>query len=152
MAAPADTIHATTVAIDGRGVLLCGASGAGKSDLALRLLDEGALLVADDRTILSRHGNALLATVPDALAGLLEVRGLGVVRLDPVRVVPSATIALVVDLVADRAAIRRMPEPASVDLRGLVLPLLTLYPFEPSATARLRLALTLCSHPERRIE
>lgn len=151
MPAP-DTVHATAIALDGLGVLLRGPSGAGKSDLALRLLDGGARLVADDRVVLARGGPSVAAAAPPGLAGLLEVRGLGVVRLDPARVVPSATIALVIDLVADRAAIRRMPGPATVDLLGLVLPALTLYPFEPSATARLRLALELCSHPERRIE
>src|SRR3954462_6380174 len=88
-------IHASCVAIGSRGVLLLGASGAGKSDVALRLIDQGARLVADDRTILFVSGNALRAKAPASIKGLLEIRGVGIVEL-PVR--PTAKIALVVRL------------------------------------------------------
>ncbi len=70
-----ESFHATTVAIDGRAVLLTGPSGAGKSDLALRLLDRGFALVSDDRTIVRREGDRLLASPPPQIAGKLEVRG-----------------------------------------------------------------------------
>ena len=88
-------IHASCVAIGSQGVLLLGPSGAGKSDLALRLIDEGAKLVADDRTILFVSRRALHARCPASIKGLLEIRGLGIVEL-PART--EAKIALVVRL------------------------------------------------------
>ena len=88
-------IHATCVAIGTRGVLLTGRSGCGKSDLALRLIDGGARLVADDRTLLFISNGALHAMAPDSIKGLLEMRGLGIVTM-PVR--PQVKIALVVRL------------------------------------------------------
>src|SRR5476649_1972320 len=88
-------IHASCIAIGSRGVLLLGPSGAGKSDLALRLIDEGARLVADDRTILFLTKGALWARAPASISGLIEIRGLGIVKL-PARA--SVKIALVVKL------------------------------------------------------
>ena len=76
-------VHATAVAIDGRALLLRGPSGAGKSDLALRLIDAGARLIADDQSVLRREGGRLLAAVPAAIAGLIEVRGVGILRVEP---------------------------------------------------------------------
>ena len=73
-------VHGTCIAIDGAGVLLRGPSGCGKSDLALRLIDGGAVLVADDRVSLEARAGDLVASAPDALAGLLEVRGVGIER------------------------------------------------------------------------
>ncbi len=131
-------IHATCVAVDGVGVLLCGPSGSGKSDLALRLIDGGAALVADDRVVLSVKDGRLVGRAPRAIAGLIEVRGLGPL---PVRSVPSAPVALVVDLVPD-AAVERLPEPDLRELLGVPLPLVRLDPFEASAAAKVRLAAT----------
>jgi HPr kinase/phosphorylase len=88
-------IHASCVAIGRQGVLLLGKSGSGKSDLALRLIDRGAMLVADDRTILCLVNGALHARAPATIKGLLEVRGLGIVRF-PVRA--QVRIALAVRL------------------------------------------------------
>jgi serine kinase of HPr protein (carbohydrate metabolism regulator) len=139
-------VHATCVAFRQRGqtwraVLLRGASGAGKSDLALRLIEAGGRLVADDQTRLTRRGRTLFATAPAALSALLEVRGVGIVKLARRQVLARASLSLLVDLVAaDR--IERLPEPAEEDLSGVVLPVLALAPFEVSATAKLRLALT----------
>jgi hypothetical protein len=92
---PQTSIHASCVAIGAQGVLLLGASGTGKSDLALRLMEDGARLVADDRTILFVAKGALHAKAPASIKGLLEVRGLGIIA-----VAPRATvkIALVVRL------------------------------------------------------
>jgi len=128
--------HATTVAIGGRGVLLRGPSGSGKSDLALRLIDAGARLVADDQSELWRDGEAVLARAPATIAGLIEVRGLGIVRLDSL---PVARLALVVDLVAPDA-IERLPEQRSEAILGVSIPLVALAPFEATAPAKLRLA------------
>lgn len=131
-------VHGTCVALAGCGVLLRGEPGAGKSDLALRLIEDGALLVADDQTEIRREGPHLLAQVPESLAGLIEVRGLGVVA---VPFTPSSALHLVIDLVA-RDAVPRMPEPRSVQFLGVALPLFRLAPFEASAAAKVRLALT----------
>jgi HPr kinase/phosphorylase len=88
-------IHASCVAIGGKGILLLGPSGAGKSDLALRLIDGGARLVADDRTILFLAKGAAWAKAPASIKGLIEIRGLGIVKLRPAS---RAKIALVVRL------------------------------------------------------
>ena len=91
-------IHASCVAIGNAGVLLLGPSGAGKSDLALRLIDGGARLVADDRTILFAAKGALWAKAPASIRGLIEMRGVGIVKL-PIRA--SVKIAIVVNLGKD---------------------------------------------------
>ena len=130
-------VHATCVALEGRGVLLRGVPGAGKSDLALRLIEGGAQLVADDQVALTRSGETLLAAPPARIAGLLEVRGIGIVSLD---FVPQCPVHLVVDL-APPEAIERLPEAASVTLSGHLLRRAVLAPFEASTPAKVRLAL-----------
>src|SRR5690348_12208756 len=98
-------VHATAVAIEGRAVLLRGPPGAGKSDLGLRLIDAGARLISDDQCELRRSGSEVLVRAPEAILGLLEVRGIGIIRLPPVSDVP---LALIADLVApDR--LERLP-------------------------------------------
>jgi HPr kinase/phosphorylase len=136
-------VHGTSVAIGGDGILLRGPSGSGKSDLALRLIDAGALLVADDQTVLRRLGSALRMSAPPTLAGLIEMRGLGIVR---VPACAGAWLRLVVDLVPE-AAIERLPEPRRVALEGIDFPLLALAPFAASAPAKLRLALKALAEP-----
>jgi HPr kinase/phosphorylase len=98
-------IHASCIAIGSRGVLLLGPSGSGKSDLALRLIDSGAKLVADDRTILFTAKGALHAKAPSSIKGLIEIRGLGIIEL-PVR--PSVKIVLVVRLGREDARLPRL--------------------------------------------
>lgn len=134
-------VHATCVAIGGRAVLLRGPSGSGKSDLALRLIDAGARLVADDQSLLCRDGDAILVRSPEPIAGLIEARGLGILRVDRVVV---ARLALIADLVAPER-VERLPEPSSETILGVVLPRISIAPFEASATAKLRLALTAAS-------
>ena len=129
-------LHATCVAIDGRGVLLRGASGAGKSDLALRLIDQGADLVVDDRVDLFDVDGVLRAASPAAIAGRMEVRGIGVI---PMPYLPSAEIVLLVDLVRPEV-VERMPEPSFCRLGRFEVPALALAPFEASAAAKIRLA------------
>lgn len=133
-------IHATAVALpvdEGWvGVLLRGPSGSGKSDLALRLIDEGARLIADDQTELCGSVGALNLRSPPRIAGLLEVRGLGLVG---VQTIAQAPLVLVADLVP-AAEITRLPLAQTVTLAGVSVALLRLAPFEASATARLRLA------------
>jgi HPr kinase/phosphorylase len=122
-------IHASCVARDGAGVLLLGAPGCGKSDLVLQLLEYGFVLVADDRVEIDGR----TARAPQALAGLLEVRGLGLVRLGHAE---SAELVLAVRLMPDAA---RLPLPATDPALGL--PLVTIDPRGASAALRVRLAL-----------
>src|SRR6267142_6908670 len=111
-------LHATAVAIDGRAILLRGASGSGKSDLALRLIDAGARLVADDQSELWRQGAAIIVRAPSAIAGLIEIRGIGIFRVDTVE---EAPLALVADLKAPEL-IERLPPPATERIFDLDLP------------------------------
>ncbi len=129
-------VHGTCVAIDGVGVLLRGPSGAGKSDLALRLIDRGASLVADDQVLLDGIDGRLVARAPEALFGRIEVRGVGI--LD-VPAVASAAVGLLVDLVPPEA-VERLPERRRETLAGVTLPVLRLTPFEASAATKVRLA------------
>lgn len=134
-------LHATAVAIatelGPRAVLLRGPSGSGKSDLGLRLIDAGAQLVADDQSELVRVGDRVVVRPPSAIAGLIEVRGIGILRLDPLM---QAPLALIADL-AVTEAIDRLPLPRTERILGLDLPLIAVAPFEASAAAKLRLAL-----------
>jgi serine kinase of HPr protein (carbohydrate metabolism regulator) len=129
-------LHGSSVALAGAGVLLRGPSGAGKSDLALRLIEAGARLVADDQVELHSSGEELLMRPPENLAGLLEVRGLGILRFDHLA---QAPLRLVVDLVPAEQ-VERMPEPETIELGGIILPLLRLTPWEASASTKVRLA------------
>ena len=121
-----------------RGALITGPSGAGKSDLALRALDGGFRLVADDRTIVWASGGALYGRAPDALAGLIESRGLGLLRESPAAL---AEIVVAIRCVGEPRAIERMPEPEVETLAGIAIPLARLDPAQPSAPAKLRRAL-----------
>src|SRR5437588_11941311 len=113
-------MHGTAVAIDGRAVLLRGASGAGKSDLGLRLIDAGARLVADDQSELLRRGDSLIVRAPATIAGLIEVRGIGIVRL---AALAEAPVALIVDLVPAET-LERLPVRRTETLLGFGLPLI----------------------------
>lgn len=134
-------VHASCVAIRGRGVLLLGPSHAGKSDLALRLLDGGAQLLADDRCELFVRGGKLHARPPRPIAGLLELRGIGIIRVAHIQ---SAAIAMTVRLGRKRQP--RLPEPefyaAPKALSGMQpVPQIMVNGAEPSAPARIRAAL-----------
>jgi hypothetical protein len=136
MSSPAEEIvHASCVAIGGRGVLLAGRSGAGKSDLAVRLIDRGAELVSDDYTELRCVGGALLARAPATISGRIELRGVGIIATEPAA---DAPICLYADL---DSAPPRLPEPATIRLAGLDIPLIALAALEPSAPLKLEYAL-----------
>lgn len=129
-------IHATTILIKDQGVLLMGASGSGKSDLALRLIDRGAKLVSDDYSLIGYHPEEkiLIATPPPHITGLLEIRGLGVVSIP---FCSKAKLALAVILDGD---VERMPDPDnSVEILGQALPLLTINAFEISAAIKIEM-------------
>ena len=126
--------------VDGRwrGALIEGASGHGKSDLALRAFDHGLRLVADDRTEVFVSGGRLFGVAPRALAGLIEVRGVGVLVLGPL---PTAEIRLRVRCVATPDEVDRSPDPVCEPLLGVEIPSVDLWPFEVSAPLKLILAL-----------
>jgi HPr kinase/phosphorylase len=128
------TVHGTTVAIDDTGVLLRGPSGSGKSDLALRLIDEGAMLVADDRSTLSLERGHLMVHALETIRNKIEVRGLGIVNIDAR---PQIQLGLVVDLAKSA---ERLPAPEAIDILGVSIPLIRLSAFEASSTAKIRLA------------
>ena len=130
-------IHGTCVKIGESGVLLRGESGAGKSDLALRLIDQGALLVSDDQVELSPSGQILIARAPERIAGMIEVRGVGLFRL-PYR---DAPLRLIVDLVSANHPLERLPEIAKETILDVSIPRFDLNPWEMSAMAKVRMAL-----------
>ena len=132
----AETLHASTVALDGRAVVISGPSGSGKSDLALRLIDRGFVLVSDDQTIAKKDGDRLIATAPPTIAGKLEVRGIGIVDMERTE---SAPIALAVELTGE---IQRLPDDSRERLiLGVKLPLISINAAEASAPAKIALAL-----------
>lgn len=132
----AETLHASTVALDGRAVLITGLSGSGKSDLALRLLDRGFSLVSDDQTVIKKQGQRLTASAPPAIKGKLEIRGLGIVDMDCVDNVP---IALIVELTDD---VQRLPDDARErPILGVPVPLVSVDAKTPSAASKVALAL-----------
>jgi HPr kinase/phosphorylase len=143
-------VHATSVALrqgrSWRALLLRGPSGAGKSDVALRLIEAGGRLVADDQTHLARSGRAVIATAPPSLAGLIEVRGIGIVKLGRAQLITRAPLALLIDLVPPDQ-VERMPEPAHEKVLGVDLPRLALAPFEASIVTKLHLALARTAAP-----
>ncbi|URW77138.1 HPr kinase/phosphatase C-terminal domain-containing protein [Sphingomonas donggukensis] len=131
-----ETIHASCVAIDGVAVLIEGRSGAGKSDLALRLMDRGAVLVSDDYTRLVRQGKTLIARAPDNLAGKIEVRGIGIVEMPHIDDVPVGLIVAIVEAPPRMPGAGRLRRLAGVELREIALPSL-----EPSAPIKVEIAL-----------
>lgn len=136
-------IHGTAIAVGGEGILLRGPSGSGKSDLALRLIDSGARLVADDQTELRDIGGTVRLSAPANIAGQMEIRGLGIVTV-PYQL--SAPLVLVIDLAA-HDKIERMPKPDRCRFFAYEIPLIALAPFEASAPAKVRAALAQLSRP-----
>lgn len=132
-------VHATVVVVGHAGILIEGASGTGKSTLALHLLERSrargghAALVADDRVWLSVRGGRLVAEVPDAIAGMIEIRGIGPVAC------PGWIRCAVVDRavrLVPAADAPRLAEPASVELAGMTLPRLDLAERDATGAAR----------------
>lgn len=132
-----ETLHATAVSIGGRGVLIEGVSGVGKSDLALRLIDRGATLISDDYSFLQQRDGQIVASAPANIAGKIEVRGLGIVEM------PQAGETPVALLVALGEPPTRLPEPGNArHLLGVDVPFLALDGREASAAIKVELALT----------
>lgn len=137
-----ETVHASCVAIGDRAVLIEGRSGAGKSDLALRLIDRGARLVSDDYTQLIRHGRALIAQPPERIAGQIEVRGVGIIAMPHVARVEAALV------VALDEPPERLPEPRTRRFAGIELPVIAIDGALPSAPIKVELALRQMEPPQ----
>ncbi len=141
-------VHATTISLNGSAVMIRGESGAGKSDIALQLLESSgnglvgmiihAHLIADDQTQLERRGDKIYASAPATIRGLIEVRGQGIL---PVATVDNVVLALVVDLKPEHD-IERLPgeDTLSTELLGLPIARVSIDPSKPSAAARVRVA------------
>ena len=137
-----ETLHASCIAVNGQAVLIAGRSGSGKSDLALRMIDRGAVLVSDDYTMLKRVQGRLLASPPPNLRGKLEVRGLGILDFQSTA---DAPVCLYVDL--DRQ-VERLPEtPETVSIAGVQIPSIALNSLEASAPVKLEVGLSLFGLP-----
>lgn len=130
-------VHGSAVRLSGKGVLLLGPSTSGKSDLALRLIDAGAVLVADDQVRLRREGDRLQADAPVRLAGLIELRGIGIMRVPH----GQAYIDLAVDLEPPDSSAEQLPEPAAAAWLGVDVPKIRLDARAPSAVAKIRMFL-----------
>ena len=131
-----EMLHASTVSLDGRAVMITGPSGSGKSDLALRMLDRGFILVSDDQTIVRRTGSRLIAAAPPTIRGKLEIRGVGIVDMAHVEDVP---VALVVELTSD---IRRLPDDSRErPILGVGVPLISVDAMTASAPSKVAVAL-----------
>ena len=131
-----EMVHASTVASNGRAVLITGPSGSGKSDLTLRLLDHGFTLVSDDQTIVKREGDRLIALPPPQLAGKLEIRGIGIVDMPYESGVP---VALLIELTSE---IQRLPDDSRErPILGLGIPLVSVDAMTASAASKVALAL-----------
>ena len=133
-----ERVYGTCIAINGKAVLFRGPSGSGKSDLALRIVEAGGRLISDDQTILVRENDWLVASCPDPISGQIEVRGVGIV---PVETIRRAPLSLVLDLVPGEQ-VERFPELRFCHYLGVDIPLLNIAPFEISAAAKVRIALT----------
>ncbi len=131
-----ESLHASTVALEGRAVIISGPSGSGKSDLALRLLDRGFSLVSDDQTFLRKDENRLIASAPPPIRGKLEIRGIGIVEMPFEDDVP---VALFVELTSD---MQRMPDDSRerlvLDVR---VPLISVDAMTASAPSKVAVAL-----------
>jgi serine kinase of HPr protein (carbohydrate metabolism regulator) len=131
-----ENLHASSVAVDGRAVLISGPSGSGKSDLALRLLDRGFTLISDDRTIVRKEGARIIASAPETIKGKLEIRGIGIVDVECVTDVP---VALVVELTSD---IARLPDDSRKRVvLGEGIPLVSIDAMSASAASKVAMAL-----------
>ena len=124
------TLHASCVVIQTSGVLILGPSGSGKSSLALRLIGLGGKLIADDRTILTRRKNQIIATCPKPIQGRIEARGVGIIKLIPKN---CAQISLVVDMGSEGKV--RLPKNEEYNLFGIDIPLIRSAPLDAFAEA-----------------
>ena len=136
-------LHANCVRIGAHAVLLRGPSGSGKSGLSLRLISTGGFLVSDDRTNLVARDGRLIACAPEPIAGLCEVRGIGVVRGLPQK--SEGDVRVLIDLGDDPTQVERMPEPEYEEFCGIAVPRWTLCASDLAIEAKIGVALALAT-------
>ncbi len=136
------TLHGTCIDVKGNGVLICGKPGAGKSSLALQLMDSGAILVADDQTLVGLENYALIAQSPLSLKGLLEVRGVGLCSF-PIQ--EKSQLKLCVEI-CETEELERLPEPLFIEYHTQKVPLLKLSKYDPLGA--IKVELKLCCRDE----
>jgi len=142
-------LHGSAVAVQGAdfpasAVLLRGFSGRGKSDLAFRLISSGAMLIGDDQVALERRLDKIMVESVEPIRGLLEVRGVGLIKCP---VAPLTPLRLIVDLVP-REEVPRMPEKdETVDILGIGIKLLKLHAFDTSTPHKIIKAIELVHKP-----
>ena len=129
--------HGTAVSYNGSGILILGPSGSGKSDLALRLINEGADLIADDQVLIKLVGKALQLSAPDSISGLIEVRGVGIIKIKPVCYIP---LSLIVEIKSG-AQLERIPIMKKDLIEEIPIPVIKLDAFEGSAIAKIKILL-----------
>ena len=128
-------IHANSICLKNKGILITGPSGSGKSDLTLRLIMKyNAVLIADDRTIVENKNGVLKASCPQNIKGMLEVRGVGICNF---ATKASSKISLVVELVSSRSKIERLPNPQNAEILGVKIPKIEIYAFDSSAPEKI---------------
>lgn len=133
-----ENIYATCLELNHKGILLIGPSGSGKSDLALRLIKEKqAILISDDRINIEIVSGAIIASCPQTIQGLLEVRGIGIVKMPHKE---QTKISLVIELTNNLEEIERLPQDETITLLGIEIKKIRLYPFELSAVHKVALA------------
>lgn len=138
MAGKMAIIHANCVRYQNKGILITGASGSGKSDLALRIIDQGGELVSDDYVNVEDIDGELFAKTAPNIEGMIEVRGVGLINMD---YIPESKIDLVLNLVS-LEKIDRMPEIKKYTHNSATIPLYDYYAFEASAIAKLKVILS----------
>jgi serine kinase of HPr protein (carbohydrate metabolism regulator) len=136
-------LHGSAVALEGSAVLLRGKSGSGKSDLALRLIAAGGTLICDDQVVLEHRQDKIMMEAVDAIRGLIEVRGVGLVKYP---VAPPTRLRLVVDL-APREDVPRLPDWEMTDILGIDIPRLRLHAFDASTPLKIIKAIELVHKP-----
>lgn len=141
--------HGTAVLLHNPGyaasaVFIRGASGSGKSDLAFRLMACGAELIGDDQVELEKRQENIFAGAVDTIRGLMEVRGIGLLRYPEAA---PAKLRLIVDLVA-RDAVPRMPQWDDMDIFGVKIPLVKLHAFDASVVDKVHAAMMVVHHPK----
>ncbi|MBI3440612.1 MAG: HPr kinase/phosphatase C-terminal domain-containing protein [Proteobacteria bacterium] len=146
---PKEIFYGTAVALQTHGnaasaVLLRGKSGAGKSDLAFRLVETGGTLISDDQVVLERYQDKILASPAESICGLMEVRGVGLLKYPTVSL---TQLRLIVDLVP-REDVPRLPEWKTVDILGVAVAWLQLYAFDGSTPFKIIKAIDLVHKPD----
>ena len=141
-------IHSTAISLNGDGILIKGPSGSGKTDLALRLIESGGKLISDDQVIIKRKAKKLFLSSPKELNGLIQLSGIGIVKADYVQNIP-------LELVVKLQPYKNLdPFPINKEeiIKDLSIPVLSLYSFAVSATAKIKIALDVQKNKVKLIE